>query len=111
MLFLKSRRVLWIATALAAVALAGGAYAAPQSGAKSADTHTIHLTEASPTPNLTVVDLDPPGLSPGDQVVTTDGVLDRHGDAAGTFDQVCTLVTPGANLFASTFDCIGTFEL
>jgi hypothetical protein len=44
-------------------------------------------------------------------VVTVDGLVDRNGAAAGSMSQVCTLVTPGANLFASTFDCTGTFDL
>src|SRR5262245_6459827 len=78
---LTNRRAFWItiATAIVTVVLAGGAYAAPQSSAKEAGKHTIHLTEASATPKLTVVDVGAPGLSPGDQVITTDRVLDRNG--------------------------------
>ena len=106
-----NRRALWIAIAIVTAALAGGAYAAPQSSTKKADRHTIQLTEASATPKLTVVDVGAPGPSPGDQVVTTDRVLDRKGADAGTMSQVCTMVTPAASLFTSTFDCTGSFVL
>jgi len=106
-----NRRALWIATAIAAVALAGAAYAAPQSSTQKQGGHAIHLTEASPTPKLTVVDTGLPGLTPGDTVVTTDGLLDSQGGDAGTLSQVCTIVSPAASLFTSTFDCTGSFVL
>src|SRR5262249_29216816 len=67
--------------------------------------------EASAMPKLTVVDVGDPGLSPGDHVVTTDGLIDEGGAAAGSMSQVCTVVVPGPSLFASTFDCSGSFEL
>jgi hypothetical protein len=106
-----NRRALWAAIAIVTVAVAGGAYAAPQSSTKKADKHTIQLTEASATPKLTVVDVGAPGPSPGDQVVTSDGLLDRKGAVAGTLSQVCTMVSPAASLLASTFDCTGSFVL
>jgi hypothetical protein len=110
-----NRRALWIVIAIAAVAIAGGAYAAPQSmkqsATKQADRHTIQLREASAVPKLTTIDLGDQGLSPGDQVVTTDGVLDRKGAPAGTLSQVCTLTVPAATLFTSTYDCIGSLVL
>src|SRR5262245_37530465 len=112
-------RALWIATMIVAVALAGGAYAAAQSStrssdqpsAKSAGKRTIHLTEASATPDLATIDTGVPGLSPGDVVVTKDGLLDPQGGDAGTTSQVCTLVSPAATLFTSTFECTGSFVL
>jgi hypothetical protein len=41
--------------------------------------------------------LAPPGLSPGDHVVTTDGLARLDGAPAGFMSQECALVTPGAN--------------
>jgi len=38
-------------------------------------------------------------------------VLDRKGAVAGTLSQVCTMVSPAASLFTSTFDCTGSFVL
>jgi len=108
---LTNRRALWIAVAVATVALAGAAYAAPQSSSQAAAKKTIELTEESAVPKLKVIDVGDPGLSQGDQVVTTDGLLDRKGAVAGSLEQVCTVVSPGANLFASTFDCTGSFDL
>jgi len=108
---LSNRTMLWLVLGLAAVVMAGAAYAAPQSGAGPAGKRTIHLREASPTPKLTVVDTGAPGLSVGDRVVTTDGVVDEHGAAAGSLEQVCTVIATGPSLFASTFDCTGSFDL
>ena len=105
----------WLLGLVAAGILAGGAVAATSQSADAKDgreaKHTIHLREASPTPKLTVVDLGTPGLSVGDHVITTDGVVRPDGTPAGSMEQVCTLVEPKATLFASTFDCAGSFEL
>jgi len=106
-----NRTALWLVIGIVAAAVAGAAFAAPQTDAKPAGKRTIELREASATPKLTVIDAGDKGLSPGDLVVTTDGLLDRNGAAAGSMTQVCTLVTRGANLFVSTFDCTGTFDL
>ena len=38
-------------------------------------------------------------------------MLDRKGAVAGTLSQVCTMVSPAASLFTSTFDCTGSFVL
>jgi len=108
---LTNRSAFWLLLAVVAVALAGGAYAAPQPAAKSSAKRTIHLREASPMPELTVVDAGQPGISPGDHVVTTDGLLDERGATAGSMSQVCTLLTPGPNVFTSTYDCAGSFDL
>ena len=108
---LTNRSAFWLLLVVLAVALAGGAYAAPQTDAKSSAKRTIHLREASATPKLTVVDIGDHGPSAGDHVVTVDGVLDAGGAAAGSTSQVCTLLTPGANIFTSTYDCTGSFDL
>lgn len=101
---------------LATVALAGAAYAStPQPDAKPMrdwdQKHAIHLREASAQPKLTVVDLGAPGLSPGDHVVTSDGLVRPNGTPAGSMSQVCTLVTVGSSLLASQFDCTGSLDL
>jgi hypothetical protein len=100
----------WLLGLVAAGILAGGAIAATSQPAGVAK-RTIHLREASPTPKLTVVDLGDPGLSLGDHVITTDGVLRPDSTPAGSTEQVCTVVEPKASLFASTFDCAGSFQL
>jgi hypothetical protein len=116
MKLLTHRRRLWLPlVAVAAVAVTGGALAAPPGWAGAAGGHganrTIELREASPQPTLKVVDISDPGLSAGDHVVMTDGVVHADGSPAGSMTQVCTVVVPGASLFASRFDCSGSFEL
>jgi hypothetical protein len=109
----RSRR--WWVALLVLATTAGGAYAAtPASSGGPWNEHNrgrvIHLQEASAQPALTVLDLDKPGPTPGDHVVTTDGLL-RDGVTAGSMEQACTMVKAGAGLFASTFDCTGEFAL
>jgi allene oxide cyclase-like protein len=105
----------WLIGLVAAAILAGGAVAATSQPLSVNDAsiakRTIHLREASATPKLTFVDLGAPGLSVGDHVVTTDGVVRPDGTPAGSTEQVCTVVEPKASLFASTFDCAGSFQL
>ena len=108
---LTNRSTFWLVLVVVAVTLAGGAYAAPQTSDRTAAKRTIHLREASPTPKLKVVDIGDPGVSAGDHVVTVDGVLDEHGDRAGSMSQVCTILSPGENVFTSTYDCSGSFDL
>ena len=62
-------------------------------------------------PSLSFVDVGAPGPSAGDHVVTTDGLVSPNDAPAGSMSQVCTLVEIGPNLFASTFDCSGSFDL
>ena len=104
------RRTLWLMLAIAAITLAGGAYAAlPASSSTSTDSRsqerTIRLVQASEVPELTVVDLGNPGLSPGDHVVLVDKVARTNGSPAGTMSQECTVITVGTNLFTSTSEC------
>jgi hypothetical protein len=110
------RRPFWLMLALAAVTLVGSAYAAlPASGAQSSDSRfrerTIRLVQASEVPQITVVDLGAPGLSPGDHVVIVDKVKRTNGSPAGTMSQECTLIKVGANLFTSSFECTSSFDL
>jgi hypothetical protein len=102
---------IWLVGLVAAGILAGGALAATSQSDRHVAQRTIHLREASATPKLTVVDLGAPGLSIGDHVITTDGVVRPDGSPAGSTEQVCTVVEPKASLFASTFDCTGSFQL
>ena len=110
------RRTLWLMLAIAAITLAGGAYAAlPASSSTSTDSRsqerTIRLVQASEVPELTVVDLGDPGLSPGDHVVLVDKLNRTNGSPAGTMSQECTVITVGSNLFTSTSECSTTFAL
>src|SRR5262249_50803251 len=57
------------------------------------------------------IDLDKPGLSRGDHVVLRDGVTRPDGGAPGDLRQDCTLIDVGANLFTSTFECMGSIAL
>jgi len=116
MRLVNHRSRLWLLFVVIAVVVAGGAYAAAP-GSTAATAHprvhnqTIELREASDTPNLKVVDIGAPGLSTGDHVVTTDGLVRPDGTSAGSFTTVCTVVQPGANLFVSAYDCSGSFQL
>ena len=105
----------WLVALIAATVVVGSAFGATQqatgSHAFGAGKHPIQLREASAQPTLKVIDLDTPGLSVGYHVVTTDGLVHLDGSAAGSMSQVCTIVEPGANLFASTFDCTGSVQL
>src|SRR5262245_45583765 len=106
------RRTLWLVLAAVAAIAAGSAYAAPGSnGSVGNANRTINLHEASETPALSFVDIGAPGPSVGDHVVTTDGVVRPNGTAAGTMVQVCTIVKAGPSVFASTYDCSGSFDL
>jgi len=115
MILVNHRRRLCLAFLAVAAVCVGGAFAAAPGSSAAKDggghTRTIKLREASPQPALTVVDVGAPGLSVGDHVVTTDGVVRPDGSAAGSLEQVCTVVGVGPGLFASTFDCTGSFRL
>ena len=81
--------------AIAALALAGTAYAAgPDSTAKPSGWHandrTIRLVEASAVAQPTFVDVGKPGPSIGDIVVVTDGLAYPNGAEAGVMRQDCT---------------------
>ncbi len=110
---LTLRRASGAALAIAALAVGGTAYAdAPAKAHLSHhDGKTIRLLEASKTVQPTFVDTGAPGVSPGDIVVVRDGVLRPDGSPAGTFNQVCTLVKPAGNPFASEYECIGSLAL
>jgi hypothetical protein len=110
------RRVLLSLLAMGALALAGAAYASePGTNANAdrhGDDHVIRLVETSATPPLTFIDLDKPGLSPGDHVVLKDGVAPQGGGGQiGVLRQDCTLIEVGANLPTSTFQCTGSIAL
>jgi hypothetical protein len=107
------RRALGSVLAVAALACAGTAYAdSPDSShASQGREKTIRLIEASETLQPTFVDTGKPGLSPGDLVVTRDGVLHEDGTPAGTLRQVCTLVDATSSPFTSTFECAGSIAL
>jgi hypothetical protein len=112
----NARRVLGSLLALAALALAGTAYAAgPDSNDRSSGWHghdrTIKLVEASETPKPASVDLGNPGPSAGDLVVVTDGLVRPDGSKAGVLRQACTLVAPGTNPLNSTYECSSSFAL
>jgi len=112
----NARRVLGSLLAIAALALAGTAYAAgPDSNGKSSDRHghdrTIKLVEASEAVQPAFVDLGKPGPTAGDLVVVTDGLLRQDGSKAGVLRQVCTLVEPGTSPLTSTFECSASFAL
>jgi hypothetical protein len=112
----KPKRLLWSLLAIAALALAGTAYAAtPDSNAKSGDWHgrdrTIRLVEATAVPQPTFVDVGKPGPSAGDIVVITDGLKRQDGTKAGVMRQSCTLVEVGTNPLTSTYECASSFAL
>ena len=110
-----TRRVLSSLLAVGALGLAGSAYAsgsdAPAGVDKRGHDRTIRLVETSPTPQLTVIDLDKPGLSRGDHIVVRDGVVRPDGGAPGDLRQDCTLIDVGANIPTSTFECMGSIAL
>jgi hypothetical protein len=101
------------ALAIGAIALAGTAYAATPDKPQYSGGHvrTIQLVETSDTPNLTFIDLDTPGPSPGDSVVTTDKVAYENGTPAGAMSQECTLTEPGTTPLTSTYECSGSITL
>ena len=109
------RRVLLSALPVAALALAGAAYAAQPDSQANGPGHghrlTIHLVEASKIPQLKYVDLGDAGLSPGDQVVVTDGVNHEDGTPAGRLREPCTLTEPGTTLLTSTYECSASIAL
>ena len=107
------RRIAGAALAVAVLALAGTAHAGPSSDHAGGphDRNTIRLTEASEAVQPTFVDTGKPGPSPGDIVVTRDGVLDEAGAPAGDLRQVCTLVDVAGSPFTSTFECTGSLQL
>jgi hypothetical protein len=112
----NARRVLGSLLAIAALALAGTAYAAgPDSHDRSADWHgherTIKLVEASEAVQPAFVDLGKPGPSAGDLVVVTDELARQDGSKAGVLRQACTLVQPGTSPLTSTFECSSSFAL
>ena len=103
----NARRVLGSLLAIAALALAGTAYASgADSNGKSSDWHghdrTIKLVEASEAVKPAFVDLGQPGPSAGDLVVVKDGLLRQDGSKAGVLRQACTLVDPGTSPLTST---------
>jgi hypothetical protein len=105
------RRSAGVVLAMAALAVGGTAYADDSPAKSNPHGKTIRLLEASETIQPTVVDTGAPGLSPGDIVVIRDGVLRADGSAAGTFNQVCTLVKVVGNPFTSEYECIGSLAL
>lgn len=112
----NTRRVLGSLLAIAALALAGTAYAAgPDSHDRPSDWHshdrTIKLVEASKAVKPASVDLGEPGPSAGDLFVISDGLLRQDGSKAGVLRQVCTLVDPGTSPLTSTFECSASFAL
>jgi hypothetical protein len=112
----NARRVLGSLLAIAALALAGTAYAAgSDSNGTSSDRHghdrTIKLVEASEAVQPAFVDLGKPGPSPGDLVVVKDGLLRLDGSKAGTLRQTCILVEPGTSPLTSTYECSASFAL
>jgi hypothetical protein len=111
----NARRVLGSLLAIAALALAGTAYAASDSYGRSSGWHgharTIKLVEASEAIQPSFVDLGKPGPSAGDLVVVTDGLLRQDGSKAGVLRQTCTLVEPGTSPLTSTFECSSSFAL
>jgi hypothetical protein len=110
-----TRRVLSSLLAIGALGLAGSAYASGSDAPAGVDKHghdrTIRLVETSPTPQLTVIDLDKPGLSRGDHIVVRDGVARPDGGAPGDLRQDCTPIDVGANIPTSTFECVGSIAL
>jgi hypothetical protein len=110
-----TRRVLSSLLAIGALGFAGSAYASGSDGPGPVDKHghdrTIRLVETSATPQMTVIDLDKPGLSRGDHVVVRDGVARPDGGAPGDLRQDCTVIDVGANLPTSTFECMGSIAL
>jgi hypothetical protein len=112
----KPKRLLWSLLAIAALALAGTAYAAsPDSNAKSPDWHgherTIRLVEATAVPQPAFVDVGKPGPSVGDIVVITDDLNRPDGTKAGRMRQSCSLVELGTNPLTSTYECAASFAL
>jgi hypothetical protein len=107
------RRAFVSVLAVGAIALAGTAYAATPDNSMHSGGHvrTIQLVETSEVPKLTFIDLDKPGLSPGDSVVTTDQVAYANGAPAGTMSQECTLTEPGTSPLTSTYECSGSITL
>jgi hypothetical protein len=112
----QPKRVLWTLLAIAALALAGTAYAAsPDSHAKPSGRHgndrTIRLVETSAVAKPHFVDIGDPGPSIGDIVVVTDGLAYPNGAKAGVMRQDCTLVGLGSNPLTSTYECAASFAL
>jgi hypothetical protein len=107
------RRMLAGALTVAAVALAGTAYAS----ASEPDDRTPHkqrtirLVEKSQVARPTVIDVGEPGLSAGDDVVVRDEVLYEGGEPAGVLRQACTVVDVGSSLLTSTAECVGSLAL
>jgi hypothetical protein len=96
------KRVLWTLLAIAALALAGTAYAAsPDSHAKPSGRHgndrTIRLVETSAVAKPHFVDID--------------GLAYPNGAKAGVLRQDCTLVELGSNPLTSTYECAASFAL
>ena len=107
------KRMLLAILAVAALALAGTAYAGTPGPHAKPHGHerTIRLVEASATPDPAFLDLGEPGPSAGDQVIVTDGLVFEDGTAAGRLSQVCTLTVPGPNPVGGTFECVGSIVL
>ena len=107
------KRMLLAILTVAALALAGTAYAGTPGPHAKPHGHerTIRLVEASASPDPAFLDLGEPGPSAGDQVVVTDGLEFEDGTAAGKLSQVCTLTVPGPNPMAGTFECVGSLAL
>jgi hypothetical protein len=107
------KRLLLAILTVAALALAGSAYAGTPGPHAKPHGHerTIRLVEASASPDPAFLDLGAPGPSAGDQVIVTDGLEFEDGTAAGKLSQVCTLTVPGANPVAGTFECVGSLAL
>ena len=107
------RRTLAGALTVAAVTLAGTAYASPSEPDDSSPhkQRTIRLVEKSQVVQPTVIDVGEAGLSAGDSVVVRDEVLREGGEPAGVLRQVCTVVDVGSSLLTSTAECIGSLAL
>jgi hypothetical protein len=110
------RPMVGVIVAIAALALAGTAYAGSFDATintydSSHHVKTIKLVEAHKDLQPTFVDTGDPGPSVGDLVIARDEVLRPDGTPAGTFRQVCTLVDLTGNPFTSTYECAGSIAL
>jgi hypothetical protein len=100
------RRAAGAALVVAALAIGGTAQAGSPHAGK-----TIQLTEAHAQIKPVFADTGDPGPTVGDLVVVRDGVLDAHGESAGTLNQVCTLVELNGGPLTSSYECSGSIAL
>jgi hypothetical protein len=88
-----------------AVAASGTAFA------HGPDHDTIRLVEAHTSGQPDFIDAGDPGPSLGDVAIFKDGLNRENGTPAGSFREVCTLVTFAGNRFTSDYECSGTVAL